>query len=114
MKIGRRIAGSTVLMLMNPMAVFNSLSQHSKRRLFSIEKNLNVNALQLGDMEPIITQDVKNLLQREVVARKDIKWSVSLKAIMYKLVAPDVVTDPPAVFNTDMVWGLIGSSYIRG
>ena len=28
MKIGKRIAGSTVLLLMNPMAVFNSLSQH--------------------------------------------------------------------------------------
>ena len=30
---------------------------------------------------------------------------------MYKSVDPDVVTDPPTVFNTDMVVGLIGSNY---
>ena len=30
---------------------------------------------------------------------------------MHKSVDPAVVTDPPAVFNTDMVVGLIGSDY---
>ena len=50
---------------------------------------------------------MKNLLQREVVKRKGIKWVLALKAIMYKSVEPDVVTDAPAVLNTDMVVGLI-------
>ena len=81
---------------------FQLVESALKKMFILYRKNLNVNALQLDDMESIITQDVKNLLQREVVARKGIKWSVSLKAIMYKLVAPDVVTDPPAVFNTYM------------
>ena len=30
---------------------------------------------------------------------------------MYKPTDPDVVTDPPAVFNTCAVWGLIGTNY---
>ena len=34
-----------------------------------------------------------------------------MKVIMYKSVDPAVVTDPPAVFNTDMVVGLIESNY---
>ena len=34
-----------------------------------------------------------------------------MKAIMHKSVDPDVVTNPPAVFDTDMVAGLIGSNY---
>ena len=59
----------------------------------------------------LFSQDVKNLLKTEVVKRKGRKWSVTLKAIMYKSVDPDVVTDPPALFNTDMVVGLIGSNY---
>ena len=36
---------------------------------------------------------------------------LALKVIMHKSVDPAVVTDPPAVFNTDMVVGLIGSDY---
>ena len=62
-------------------------------------------------MELVFSRDVKNLLQREVVKRKGSKWSLALKAIMHKSVDPDVVTDPPAVFNIDMVVGLIGSNY---
>ena len=30
---------------------------------------------------------------------------------MYKPADPDVVTDPPAVFNTNMTMGLIGTNY---
>ena len=74
-------------------------------------RKLDVNALQLDDMELVFSRDVKNLLQREVVKSKSIKWNLALKAIMYKSVGPDVVTDPPAGFNTDMVVGLIGSNY---
>ena len=62
-------------------------------------------------MELVFSRDVKNVLQREVVARKGIKWNLALKVTMYKLVDPDVVTDPPAVFNTNIVWGLIGTNY---
>ena len=62
-------------------------------------------------MELVFSRDVKNLLQGEVVKRKGIKGNLALKAIMYKSVDRDVVTDPPAVFNTDMVVGLIGSNY---
>ena len=54
---------------------------------------------------------MKNVLRREVVQSKGIKWSLALKVIMHKSVDPAVVTDPPAVFNTDMVVGLIGSNY---
>ena len=90
---------------------FQLVESAFKKTIVLYRKNLNVNALQLGDMESIITQDVKNLLQREVVARKGMKWNLALKAIMYKPTDPDVVTDPPAVFNTDMVLGLIGSNY---
>ena len=39
------------------------------------------------------------------------KWNLSLKVIMYKPTDPSVVTDPPAVFNTDAIFGLIGSNY---
>ena len=53
---------------------------------------------------------MKNVIRKEVVKREGIKWDLALKAIMYKSVDPDVVTDPPAVFNTDMVIGLIGSN----
>ena len=77
----------------------------------AFKKVLHVNALKLHDMESVFSRDVKNLLQREVVKRKGIKWSLALKAIMYKSVDPDVVTDPPIVFNTDMVVGLMGSNY---
>ena len=72
---------------------------------------LDVNALQLDDMELVFSRDVINLLQREVVKRKGIKWSVALKVIMHKSVDPAVVTDPPTVFNTYMVVGLIGLNY---
>ena len=34
-----------------------------------------------------------------------------MKVIIHKSVDPAVVTDPPAVLNTDMVVGLIGSDY---
>ena len=34
-----------------------------------------------------------------------------MKVIMHKSIDPAVVTDPPAVFDTDMVVGLIGSNY---
>ena len=34
-----------------------------------------------------------------------------MKVIMHKSVDPTVVTDPPAVCNTDMVVGLIESNY---
>ena len=62
-------------------------------------------------MKLVFSRDVKNVLRREVAKRKDIKWSIALKVIMHKSVDPAVVTDPPAVFNTDMVVGLIGSNY---
>ena len=74
-------------------------------------RKLDVNALQLDDMELVFSRDVKNLLRREVVNRKGIKWNLALKAIMHESVDPDVVTNPPAVFDTDMVVGLIGSNY---
>ena len=74
-------------------------------------KKLDVNALQLDDMKFVFSQDVKNVLQREAVKRLGIKWNLALKVIMHKSVAPDVVTDPPTVFDTDMVIGLIGSDY---
>ena len=74
-------------------------------------KVLDVNALQLDDMKLVFSRDVINVLRREVVKRKGIKWSLALKVIMHKSVDPAVVTDPPAVFNTDMVVGLIGSDY---
>ena len=79
--------------------------------MFSAGKKLDVNALQLDDMELVFSRDVKNVLLREVVKRKGIKWNLALKAIMYKSVDPDVVTDPPAVFNTDMLLGLIWTNY---
>ena len=62
-------------------------------------------------MQLVFSQDVKNVLRREVVKRKGIKWSLALQVIMQKSVDPAVVTDLPAVFNTDMVVGLIGSDY---
>ena len=69
---------------------------------------LHVNALKPDDMESVFSRDVKNILQREVVARKGMKWNLALKAIMYKPTDPDVVTDPPAVFKAVMVVGFIG------
>ena len=39
------------------------------------------------------------------------KWNLALKAIMYKPSDPDVVTDPPAVFNTNMKMGVVGTNY---
>ena len=72
---------------------------------------LHVNVLQLDDMKLVFSRDVKNVLRIEVVKRKGIKWSLALKVIMHKSVDPAVVTDPPAVFNTDMVVGLIVSNY---
>ena len=70
-------------------------------------KVLDVNALQLDDMKLVFSRDLKNVLRREFVKRKGIMWSLALKVIMHKSVDPAVVTDPPSVFNTDMVVGLI-------
>ncbi len=58
-----------------------------------------------------IVQDAQSLLRREVVVRKVLKWHLALKAILYKAMDPPVVTDPPAVFNTHAMMGLIGSDY---
>ena len=70
---------------------------------------LDVNALQLDDMKLVFSPDVKNVLRREVVKMKGIKWCLALKVILQKSVGPALVSDPQAVFNTDMVLGLIGS-----
>ena len=90
---------------------FQLVESAFKKMFVTYRKVLHVNALKLDDMESVFSRDVKNLLQTEVIKRKGMKWNVSLKAIMYKPTDPDVVTDPPAVFNTDMVVGLIGSDY---
>ena len=71
-------------------------------------KVLHVNAIQLDDMKLVFSRDVKSVLRREVVKRKGIKWSLSVKVIMHKSVDPCF---SPAVFNTDMVVGFIGSDY---
>ena len=82
------------------------------KKLFVLyRKKLNIDTINLDDVKLVFSRDVKKLLQREVVARKGIKWSLALKVIMYKAVDPDIFTDPPATFNTDMVMGLIGSDY---
>ena len=82
------------------------------KKLFVLyRKKLNIDTINLDDVKLVFSRDVKKLLQREVVARKGIKWSLALKVIMYKAVDPNVFTDLPATFNTDMVMGLIGSDY---
>ena len=90
---------------------FKLIESAFKKMFVTYRKVLHVNALQLDDLKLVFSQDVKNVLRREVVNRKGIKWSLTLKVIMHKSVDPAVVTDPPAVFNTDMVVGLIGSNY---
>ena len=83
-----------------------------KKTVVLYRKQLDGNVLQqLGGMELLFSQDVKNLLQTEVVRRKGMKWSLALKAIMYKPSDPDVVTDPPAVFNTNMKMGVVGRNW---
>ena len=72
---------------------------------------LDVNVLQLDDMKLVFSRDVKIVLRRQIVKRKGITLSLALKVIMHKSVDPAVVADPPAVLNTDMVVGLIGSKY---
>ena len=67
MEIGKSTADTMVLMLMHIVAVLNSLSQHSKRKV------LDVNALQFDDMKLVFSRDVKNVLRREDVKRKGIK-----------------------------------------
>ena len=62
-------------------------------------------------MKLVFSKIVKNVLRGEVVKRKDIKKNLALNAIMHKSVDPAAVTNPPAVFNTDMMVGLIGSEY---
>ena len=70
-----------------------------------------LNTKNFNDVKLTFTEDLQNLLRREVADRKGIKWHLAMKAILYKLTDPSIVTDPPAVFNTDAIWGLIGSDY---
>ncbi len=65
----------------------------------------------MEDVEAAFNHDVPKLLQREVAERKGIKWYLALKASMFKATDPSIETDPPAVFNTDAVLGLIGLNY---
>ena len=89
-----------------------SIVETALKTLFVLyRKKLNINALNLDDVKLVFSRDVKKLLQREVITRFGIKWSLALKVIIYKAVDPDIFTDPPATFNTDMVMGLIGSDY---
>ena len=89
-----------------------SIVDMALKKLFVLyRKKLNINALNLDDIKLVFSRDVKKLLQREVVARLGIKWSLALKVIMYKAVDPDIFTDSPVTFNTDMLAGLIGSDY---
>ena len=90
---------------------FKLVESAFKKMFVTYRKMLDLNALQLEDMKLIFSQDVKNILQSEVVKRFGIKWNLGLKAIMYKPIDPSITTNPPAVFNTDMMVGLIGSNY---
>ena len=107
MEIGTSTADTMVFTLM----VFKLIESAFKYLFVTYRNVLGVNALQLDDMKLVFSRDVKNVLRREVVKRKGIKWSLGLKVIMHKSVDPAVVIDPPAVFNTDKVVGLIGSNY---
>ena len=90
---------------------FKLIESALKKMFVTYRKVLDVNALQRDDMKLVFSRGVKNVLWREVLKRKGIKLSLALKVIMHLSVDPAVVTDPPAVFNADMVVGLIGSNY---
>ncbi len=70
-----------------------------------------LNTSNFDDVRMAIIQDAQSLLRREVAVRKSLKWYLAVKAILYKAMDPSVVTDPPAVFNTNAMLGFIGSDY---
>ncbi len=70
-----------------------------------------LNTHQLDDVKLAYSRCAQHILRREVAWRKGIKWHSSLKVKMVKATDPTIETDPPAVFNTDAVWGLLGSNY---
>ena len=55
---------------------FKLVESAFKKMFDTYRKVLDVNALQIDDMKLIFSQDVKNILQREVVKR--IKWNLAL------------------------------------
>ncbi len=70
-----------------------------------------LNTSNFDDVRMAIVHDAQSLLRREVAVRKSLKWHLAVKAILYKAMDPSVVTDPPAVFNTNARLGFIGSDY---
>ena len=82
---------------------FKLVESAFKKMFVLYRKKIDVNAQQFDDVKLVFSQDVKNVLRREAVNRFSIKWNLALKVIMHKSGAPDVVTDPPAVFDIDIV-----------
>ncbi len=88
---------------------FNMVQSAFKKLIVVYRKPLNT--CELKNVKLAFTQDMSYILRREVMERKGMKWHSSLKVKLCKALNPSVETDPPAVFNTDAVWGLIGSNY---
>ena len=74
-----------VLMLMH---IIKLIELALKKMFVTYRKVLHVNALQLDDLKLVFSQAVKNVLRREVVKRKGIKWSLAFMAIMSTYLSP--------------------------
>ena len=54
---------------------------------------------------------LKPILEKEVVEKRCIKWCVCLKVVFMKAVDENVVTDPPAYFQTEMFRGFRATNF---
>ena len=69
------------------------------------------NTICWDEIKRLLVKDLKPILEKEVVEKRGIKWYVCLKVVFMKAVEPQIVTIPPAYFNTEPLVGFITTNY---